>query len=356
MTPDQVATTEGIDRGAPEASVRGSGTRSRAISVLVRVIQVGPVLILALLWVAMTLASPYFLTTLNFSNLLQTAAVPAALAIGQLAVILTGGIDLSSGAVMVLASVVGAKFAHSATGNGALTIAAMLGTGTLVGLVNGFLIEWVRLGSAFVVTLGTLSVATGASYVVSNGATITGLPAVIDRLGGGYFGRIPIAGVVVLVLALLTYVLTARLRWGRWVYAIGGNREAASRAGMPVRGVSVSVFAFSGLAAAIAGIFTAGLSNSGAPTVSFTAELDAISAVVVGGAALTGGRGTIWGTVVGALILESIHNALNLLNVNTNWEPIVLGVVLLLAIGLERVRSNLETRLRLMEARLAGDL
>ncbi len=322
------------------------------IGVLVRVIQLGPVLVLALLVLAMSFLSSYFLTTLNFSNLLQAAAVPAALALGQLLVILAGGIDLSAGSVMILASVVGAKFAHGVTRDGLATVAVMLGVGTLFGLANGLLIERVRIGSAFVVTLGTFSVANGATYVISGGATTTGMPALIDKLGGGYFGRVPVAAVVVLGLGVLMWMLTTRMRFGRWIYAIGGNRDAARRVGMPVERASIAIFALSGLAAAVAGVFVTGLTDAGAPNLDFTSELDAISAVVIGGAALTGGRGTVWGTLVGALILETIHNALNLLNVDTNWEPIVLGVVLLTAIGLERVRSHLETRLRLVEARM----
>jgi ribose/xylose/arabinose/galactoside ABC-type transport system permease subunit len=304
----------------------------------------------------MSFKSPYFLTVTNISNMVQAAAIPAVLALGLLFVILTGAIDLSSGATYVLAAVVGAKFSHSVTDNGALTILVMLAVGVVVGLANGVLIEYVRVGSSFVVTLGTLSVVTGAVYVVSSGLTVTGLPHAITEIGSGYLGRVPVAAIVLAGLALVAVVGSICLRWGRWVYAIGSNREGARRVGLPVRAVSVSVFAISGLAAGVAGIFEAGLTDSGSPTVSLNTELDAITAVVIGGAALTGGRGTVWGTLVGALILETIHDALNLLNVNTNWEPVVLGAVLLCAVGLERVRVYLETQLRLTEARLVGDL
>jgi ribose transport system permease protein len=343
---------------APAADLSGAAQRRRrGIAVLVRVIQLGPALVLGVLWLVMSFLSPYFFTTLNFSNLLQAAAIPAVLALGQLVVIVTGGIDLSAGAVYVLVAIVGAKFANGAGGGNAVTtVLVMLAIGTALGTINGLLIEYVRIGSPFVVTLGTLSVVTGLAYIVSNGGTVTGLPHFIDQLGGGYIGRIPVDALVVAGIAALAYVATARIRWGRWVYAIGSNPVGASRVGIPVRAVTVSVFAISGLAAGVAGIFEAGLSNAGAPNISFTAELDAISAVVIGGAALTGGRGTVWGTIVGALILETIHNALNLLNVDTNWEPIVLGVVLLAAVGMEKARGLLETRLRLAEARLLGDL
>ena len=163
-------------------------------------------------------------------------------------------------------------------------------------------------------------------------------------------GRLPISALVVVGFALAIAVLTLRLQWGRWVYAVGGNRDAGERVGIPVRAVSMSVFVLGGLAAGLAGVVQAGLTDSGTASSGFNSELDAISAVVIGGATLTGGRGTVFGTLVGALILGTIHNGLNLLSVNLNWEPIVLGSVLILAIGADRLRAGFETRLRLRDA------
>jgi ribose/xylose/arabinose/galactoside ABC-type transport system permease subunit len=333
-----------------------TGRRRRGIEALWRLIQLGSVLALAVLWVVMAFLSPYFFTVTNVSNMLQAAAIPAALALGQLLVILIGGIDLSQGATYVLAAVVGARFAHEVTGGGPATLVVMLGVGAVVGVVNGVLTEYVRLGSSFVVTLGTLSVVTGAVYVVSGGLTVSGVPALLTQLGGGYLGRVPVAAVVVAALAVVAYVGTSRIRWGRWIYAIGSNREGARKVGIPVPAVAASAFVLSGLLAGVAGVFEAGLTDSGSPTVTLTAELDAITAVVIGGAALTGGRGTVWGTLVGVLIIETIHNGLNLLNIPSNWEPVVLGAVLLCAVGMERARAYLETQLRLAEARLAGEV
>jgi len=359
-------TTEPVDEGSgPVASAASSeAPRSRldrllpggGVGTLIHVIQLGPVLVLVLLCVVMSVLSPYFLTALNISNLLQASVIVAVLAIGQLLVILTGEIDLSVGAVVVLTGVIGAKFAHEVSNSALLTVTIMLGAGALVGLINGLLIEKVRIGSSFVVTLGTFSIASGASFVISGGATITGMPQFIQDVGGGFVGRIPIAALVVLGVAVVGYLMTSRLRWGRWLYAVGGNREAATRVGMPVEAVSISVFVLSGIAAGMAGVFATGLTDSGAPSSGFTGVLDAISAVVIGGAALTGGRGTVWGALVGALILGTIHNGLNLLNVDTNWEPIVLGVVLLIAVGMDQARAHLETRLRLVAARQQGEL
>jgi ribose transport system permease protein len=343
-----------LDPAAPEQ--RNHVGRTRTLEASLHLIRLGPLLVLIAFWVAMSFLSPYFLSTINFSNMLQAAAIPAALALGQLLVILTGGIDLSAGAAYVLVGVLGAKFTNGVTDNGFAVIVFMLAIGLLVGLINGVLVEYVRVASSFVVTLGTLSIVTGAVYIASSGDTVTGLPAIVQSIGGGYFGKVPIAAVVVAGLALIAAVATTCIRWGRWVYLIGNNREGAARAGIPVRVVCLSVFALSGLAAGVAGIFEAGLTNAGSPTVSLNSELDAITAVVIGGAALAGGRGTVWGTVIGSLMIETIHNALNLLDVNSNWEPVVLGAVLLLAVGMERGRGHLETQMRLLEARLAGDL
>jgi ribose transport system permease protein len=338
----------------PRAGRTGSAWLARrGTGLALRVVVLGPLLILAALWALLSILSPYFFTTLNITNLLQATSVVAILATGQLLIILTGGIDLSAGAVVALATVVGAKLAQS-THSGLLVVAAMLATGAAVGLANGVLIEKARLGSSFVVTLGMLSIATGAAYVIADGSTITGLPPLVDDIGSDDLGGVPISALVVLGFAAIVALLTARLRWGRWIYMVGGNRDAGERVGIPVRAVSMSVFVLGGLAAGLAGVIQAGLTDSGTASSGFNAELDAISAVVIGGATLTGGRGTVFGTLVGALILGTIHNGLNLLSVNLNWEPIVLGGVLILAIAADRVRATLETRLRLRAAQADG--
>jgi ribose transport system permease protein len=335
--------------GAPERS-------SRAIALALALIRTGPVLVLALLWAAMSALSPYFFTALNLTNLLQASAVVAILAVGQLLIVLTGGIDLSAGTVVALAAVVGAKFAHTVSGSGALVVVVMLATGLAAGTLNAVLVERCGLANPFIVTLGTLSVASGAAFVISGGATITGLPPLITGLGSGKVAGVPAAALLVVAFTALAHVLTTRMRWGRWIYATGDHRTAAARVGIPVRAVSMSVFVLGGLAAGTAAIVSAGLTDAGAPSTGVTSTLDGISAVVIGGAALTGGRGTVLGALVGALILGTVHNALNLGNVNTNWEPVVLGAVLIGAFGMDLARLRLETTLRLVEARRHGDL
>jgi ribose transport system permease protein len=341
--------------GGAEQPDTGRPARLTGVGAASALIQLGPVLILGLMWVAMALASQHFLTSLNMSNLLQAVAVTAILAIGQFVVILTGEIDLSAGAVLVLTTVIGGKLAEGSAG-GVAVVLAMVGAGAGIGLLNGLLIEGVRLGSSFIVTLGTLSIATGLGYVISDGVTITGFPDLVTTLGGEKVGGIPNSAFVVAAFAVVAIVITSRLRWGRWIYALGGNRQAAVRVGIPVRWVSTSVFVLSGLSAGLAGVISAGFTDSGSPAVGFTSQLDAISAVIIGGAALFGGRGTVVGTLVGALILGTVHNGINLLGVDPNWEPMVLGTVLVLAVGMDKVRNRLELHLRLIEARRQGEV
>jgi ribose transport system permease protein len=336
-----------VPAGPRTARGRSAVLARHGSAIALRLVALGPLLILAALWVLLSILSPYFFTTLNITNLLQASSVVAILATGQLLIILTGAIDLSAGAVVALTTVVGAKLAQSTTHSGPVVIAAMLATGCAVGLANGLLIEKAKLGSSFVVTLGMLSIATGVAYVVADGSTITGLPALVDDIGSRDVRGLPISALLVIGFAAAVAVLTMRLQWGRWIYAVGGNRDAGERVGIPVRTISISVFVLGGLAAGLAGVIQAGLTDSGTASSGFNSELDAISAVVIGGATLTGGRGTVFGTLVGALILGTIHNGLNLLSVNLNWEPIVLGSVLILAIGADRLRAGFETRLRL---------
>jgi ribose/xylose/arabinose/galactoside ABC-type transport system permease subunit len=344
-----------VPASPPTARARSAVLARHGSGLALRALALGPLLILAALWLLLSILSPYFFTTLNITNLLQASSVVAILATGQLLIILTGAIDLSAGAVVALSTVVGAKLAQATTHSGLVVIAAMLATGATVGLANGLLIEKARLGSSFVVTLGMLSIATGAAYVVADGSTITGLPPLVDEIGSNDVAGVPFSALVVLAFAAAIALLTARLRWGRWIYMVGGNRDAGERVGIPpVRAVSMSVFVLGGLAAGLAGVIQAGLTDSGTASSGFNAELDAISAVVIGGATLTGGRGTVFGTLVGALILGTIHNGLNLLSVNLNWEPIVLGSVLILAIAADRLRAGFETRLRLRAASTDG--
>jgi ribose transport system permease protein len=321
----------------------------QALRLVLAVIRLGPVLILAGLVVAMTLLSEVFLTTRNAGNVLAQTAVIALLAVGQLLVILTRGIDLSVGSTLALASVVGALAFHDGNGD-AVVILAMLGTGAAVGLVNGVVFVYGRLPHPFIITLATLSIARGLALRLSGGQPKRGVPDAVHSIGGSSWEWIPYSAFLVGGIAILAAVALSRLVWGRWIYAVGGNPDAARRTGIPVRAVLVSAYVACGLLAGVAAIITSGRLNAGSPTSGNLAELDSIAAVIIGGASFLGGRGTVTNALVGALMLGVIRNGMNLLNVDAFLQPIVIGVVIVIAVESDVLRAHLEERFRVLQA------
>jgi ribose transport system permease protein len=279
--------------------------------------------------------------------------VIAVLALGQLLVIVSRGIDLSVGATVALSGVVGAivyLHVHSTV----LVVLAVLGVGLAVGLCNGLIFVLGRIPHPFIVTLASLSIVRGLALWAAHGTLIPGMPAAVDTLGGGSINWLPYSFFVVAGLAVLTVIATMYLVWGRWLYAVGGNPEAARRTGIPVGRVLISVYALSGLAAGVGGLLTAGLLDSGSPTAGDLAELDSIAAVIIGGAAFAGGRGNVGNALVGAFTIGVIRNALNLHNVNAFYQLMAIGVVVLLAVEADVIRGHVETRVRLARAMRAG--
>jgi ribose transport system permease protein len=322
--------------------------------VALRVVQAGPLLILALLAAAMALLSPYFLTGRNVTNLGFQTSIVAVLALGQLLVILTRGIDLSVGSVVGLAGVLGGLVATgSLHGSGAAVLLVMLGAGALVGALNGAILVKGRVMNPFIVTLGMLSIVRGAALVVSDAQTVTGLPALVSDTGTGRIGALPVPTVLVAVLGLVAWVLLARTQWGRWIYAVGGNPEGARRMGIPVDRVLLSAYLLCGLSAGIAGVLVAGRTNAGAPQAGQLLELDAITAVIIGGASFFGGRGTVANVIAGALIIGVIRNGLNLLDVTPFWQNIAIGALVIVSLELDVLRGHLEARLRAARAQRA---
>jgi ribose transport system permease protein len=176
------------------------------------------------------------------------------------------------------------------------------------------------------------------------------MPDIVNWIGGGSIGWLPVSAILVLGIAFLVFILTTRIVWGRWIYSVGGNPEAARRTGIPVNKVLISVYVLSGLMAGIAGIITAGRLNAGSPTFGELAELDSIAAVVIGGASFLGGRGTVVNALVGALMIGVIRNGMNLLAVDAFFQLIVIGVVIVLAVEADVLRGYLEGRLRVAQA------
>jgi len=328
---------------------RGEAARSRFIKLSLASLRFGPGLILAILVLTLGLCSQYFFTARNLGNVLAQTAAIAVLAMGQHLVILTRGIDLSVGSVLALSSVVGA-LVYRQVHSGTLIIAVMIGTGLAVGFVNGFVYVWGRLPHPFIITLATLSIARGLALELAGGAAIPGMPDIILFLGGGSIGGVPASALVACAVALALAGMARWLVWGRWIYSVGGNPDAARRTGIPTKGVLLSVYMISGAAAGIGAVLTSGRTAAGSPLFGNLAELDSIAAVIIGGASFLGGRGHIGHALIGALMIGIIRNALNLLNVDIFFQLIAIGVIIVLAVEADVLRGRLEARFRVLQS------
>jgi ribose transport system permease protein len=347
-TPEQPSAPH--EAGEDQSAARTS--RFRLLNLSLRVFRIGPLLILLGLILAMRELSPVFFTTDNAGNVLGQSAAIAVLSIGQLMVILTRGIDLSVGSTIALASVVGAiVFRHGASG--VVVVLVMLGVGAAVGMVNGGVYVWGRLPHPFIITLATLSIARGMALQFSGGQPKRGVPSAVEKIGSGSIRWLPYSSFLVVGVAILAAVALTRMVWGRWVYATGGNPEAARRTGVPVKSVLISVYVLCGLLAGVAAIITSGRLNAGSPTSGNLAELDSIAAVIIGGASFLGGRGTVGNALVGALMIGVIRNGMNLMNVNAFLQPIVIGCVIVVAVESDVLRNKLEERFRVLQAALS---
>ncbi|MDI9884668.1 substrate-binding domain-containing protein [Streptomyces sp. HNM0645] len=298
----------------------------------------GALTALIVLVVALSALSGDFLTTDNLLNIGVQAAVTAILAFGVTFVIVAAGIDLSVGSVAALSATV---LAWSATNEGvpvALAVILAVATGIACGLVNGFLVSYGKL-PPFIATLAMLSVARGLSLVISQGTPIA-FPESVSHLGDTLGGWLPVPVLVMVVMGLITAFVLGRTYIGRSMYAIGGNEEASRLSGLRVKKQKLAIYALSGLFAAAAGIVLASRLSSAQPQAAQGYELDAIAAVVIGGASLAGGTGKASGTLIGALILAVLRNGLNLLSVSAFWQQVVIGVVIALAVLLDTVRRK----------------
>jgi len=315
----------------------------------------GIVLALLLMIAVLTILQPeYFPSVGNITNIARQISVNALLALGEFLVILTAGIDLSVGSVMALSMVTLALLSHNGLPD-ILALGAALGVGLIFGLLNGWGLTKLRLPHPFIVTLATLNIARGITYLISQGVPISGLPPALRFFGSydiylsGTGDRrivVPVSLLVVLVAYVLVGLLLVRSRTGRHIYAVGGNAQAARFAGINVDRILNIVYILCGLLAAMAGVLMAGRTNSGYPNAGLQAELDAIAAVIIGGASFFGGRGTVIGTFVGVLIMGLLRNGLNLMNVSAFWQMVVIGVVILLAVYVDVLRQRVPQQQR----------
>jgi len=321
------------------------------LELALRVLRLGPVLILALLCAVLAIAAPAFATDTNITNLGFQVSIVAVLALGQLLVILTRGIDLSVGSVVALSGVLGAAaFDGSFASSGFGVVVTMLLVGLVVGVLNGTILVKGRIFNAFIVTLGTLSIVRGVALLSADAQVNVGVPDIVAATGADKIGPIPAPTVLVLVLGALTWVFTTKTQWGRWIYAVGGDPDGARKVGIPVDRVLISVYVLCGLSAGIAGILVAGRTGVGDPNAGSLIELDAITAVIIGGASFFGGRGGVWNVLAGALIIAVMRNGLNLLDVEPFWQLVAIGGLVIASLELDVLRGHLEERLRATQA------
>ena len=316
----------------PTAEARSKGARVADF-----VSDNGALVGLLVLCLGMFIATPSFLTPNNLLNIGIQVAVVAILAFGQTFVIVTAGIDLSVGSVAALSAMV-AAFTGQSWGMPPM-VALLFGllTGLVAGSLSGAATAYGKL-PPFIATLAMLSIARGLTLVVSNGIPVP-TPSVVTWLGGS-IGPVPMPVVVMAVMGAIGWFILNRLSIGRAMYAVGGNLEAARLSGIPVKRVLVTVYALSGIFAAVAGLVLSGRLASAQPQAATGYELDAIAAVVIGGASLAGGIGKISGTLIGALVLAVIRNGLNLLNVSAFWQQVIIGLVIAVAVGIDVLRRK----------------
>jgi ribose transport system permease protein len=330
-----------------------SGDRSletSAAAIGLRALSFGPLLILILLTAVISLLTPHFLKPGNVSNILAQTAVIAIVAMGQHLVILTRGIDLSVGANLALATVVGGLVFRAAD-SAPLVIAAMVLSGAVVGAVNGVVYVFGKLPHPFIITLATLSICRGLALELAIGhTTMRGMPEAVAAIGGGTTLGIPNSFFVVFGVAALVLLMTKAMVWGRWIYAVGGKPEAALQMGIPVKWVLVSTYILSGVCAGIGAVVLSGRTEAASPLYGNLLELDTIAAVIIGGASFLGGRGHLGHALIGAVMIGVIRNALNLLNVDVFFQMIAIGLVIVLAVEADVLRNHLEARVRVMQA------
>jgi ribose transport system permease protein len=321
-----------------QAGVVPAARRSLELRGLLRNQAVSMLLILILLWVVLALLSPFFFTVDNLFEITLQTAVIAIIGAGMTFVILSGGIDLSVGSVFACSAIVGG-IAFNATHSLALGLLATAATGALFGLANGLLITVLRV-PPFIGTLGMMGIARGFALILVNGVPIYGLERYKFLGQGKLLEVIPVPTVVVLLVFALGFLVLRYTRFGRFTYVIGSNIEAARLSGINVRRVQIGIYATCGLLTGIASTIEAGRLGIVQPAGGNGYELLAIGAVIIGGASTFGGEGSIVATLIGAIIVTTIRNGLNILGVNAFWQHVVNGLVIIGAVAVDQLRRR----------------
>jgi ribose transport system permease protein len=308
-------------------------------------------LALALLCAVLSLLSPEFMTSGNVRNLFWQATSIGIIAIGQCLVILTAGIDLSVGGIATFAAMVGGMVLMKAGVAAGVTVVLVMGAA--IGAVSGFLIAYTRL-APFIVTLGVASITRSLTYVITDAHSIVGLPKGYRLFGYGTLGPVPIYTVILIGLFALGHLLLTKSKFGRFIYAIGSNEEASRLAGVNIRRYKALAYVITGLLSAVAVVIITSRLGAIDPDTGTGWEMDTIAAVVIGGTSLSGGKGSLVGTLIGVFLITVLHNGLNIIGVSPFWQGSAVGTVIIISVLLDRLLGRVGTRRDRGRTRAAG--
>jgi ribose transport system permease protein len=297
-----------------------------------------PFLTLTILFVGLAIASPHFLTSTNLSSVVRQTAVINIMALGMTLIIISGGIDLSVGAILAMGGLLGCMAMEQGQ---PILVGVLVGimAGAFWGCVNGLLTTRLRI-NPFIVTLGTLGIVRGLTLIISNGLPVHQIPRQFSFLGEGTVLGVPFVLWILLACALLVHVLLEHTKLGRYTFAIGSNADAAFYAGIPVAFHTTAVYAIGGMLTGLAGMIEASRLMTGQPTAGQGYELQAIAAVVIGGGSLRGGEGSVVGTLVGAFIMGLLSNGSDLLGISPYLQQAIIGAVIILAVSFDELRKR----------------
>jgi ribose transport system permease protein len=307
----------------------------------------GSLLGLIILCIVLTIASPHFLNGPNLMNIARQSAINSLVSVGMLLTLLTAGIDLSVGSVLAL-SICFMGVATTQWGiNPFIGILLCLAMGIFLGFLNGVMLTKLHLPHPFISTMGMKGIARGLALIVTAASPISGFPKSIQFIGSEYIGPIPVNFILVIIVFVLFHIFLNRTAQGRYIYAVGGNKEAARLSGISVDKTLILVYSLCGFMAALAGLVLVGRVNSAFPLAGLEYETDAIAACIIGGASFMGGSGTVWGTLIGAMIMAVLRNGLTLLGVSPDLQILAIGVVIIGAVYIDVLRLRAEKKARI---------
>ena len=335
----------GLNNGKRERFVISEGRSIRDIAG-----KFGSLLGLLILGVILSIASSHFLTGPNLMNIARQSAINSLISVGMLLTILTAGIDLSVGSVLAL-SIMFMGVATVKWGiNPYLAMILSLGLGLFLGLLNGLMLTKLHLPHPFISTMGMKNIARGLALIITAASPISGFPKSVPYIGAEFIGPVPVSFILVILVFIAFHIFLNRTAQGRYIYAVGGNLEAARLSGINVNKTLLLVYTLSGFMAALGGLVLAGRVNAAFPLAGLDYETDAIAAVIIGGASFMGGSGTVWGTLIGAMIMAVLRNGLNLLGVSADMQTVVIGAVIIGAVYVDVLRVKAEKKAKTQAA------